>query len=255
MNPFGVFRFGAILALLAILGAAPVAARADALEDYFHSVVMDDADAVKRHLAQGMNPNAKQRQGGHPGLVIALLEGSMRVFDVLVNTPGIDLDAAANNGNNALMIAAFKGNRLAFDVLLQKGAAIDRPRGNWTPLHYAAAGGHNRLVEVLLDRGADINARSPNQTTPLMIAAHEGFDLTVRYLIERGADVLLVNQTGLNAADYAKHLDRQDIIDLVNQHIQVAEQRRAATPCGNARPSEARACAQMQLLMATSSAQ
>lgn len=252
MRAFGPLHFCRILILACLVVSLPLSARADALEDYFHSVVMDDVGAVKRHLERGMSPNAKEKQRGSPGLVIALLEGSMRVFHLLVNSPGIDLEAVADNGNNALMIAAFKGNREAFDILLQKGAAINRPARNWGPLHYAAAGGHNRLVDVLLEKGADINARSPNLTTPLMIAAHEGFDMTVAHLIERGADVTLTNDTGLNAADYAKRLERQDIIDLVNRHIRVAVQRRVDDPCAAA---TAAACAQLQLHLATSSAQ
>jgi hypothetical protein len=99
-------------------------------------------------------------------------------------------------------------------------------RSNWTALHYAAAAGNNEIVQTLLDRGADINARSPNLTTPLMIAAYEGYFPTVQLLLERGADVTLKNETGLNAADYAKRFDRKDIIELVDRYLKKAEQER-----------------------------
>lgn len=196
-------------------------AKAASIEDFFHAVTMDNAGEVRKLLQQGMNPNATDKYYGSTGLIVALQEGSMRVFHVLVNAPGIHLEAKANNGNSALMIAAYKGNMAAIDILLKKGVAINQP--DWTPLHYAAAGGKNEIVQMFLDRGADINARSPNLTTPLMIAAYEGFDATVKLLIERGADVTLKNDVGLHAADYAKRLDRRDIIDYITVNLKKAE--------------------------------
>ena len=37
--------------------------------------------------------------------------------------------------------------------------------GSWSPLIYAATGGHNEVVAYLLAEGANINAESPNGTT------------------------------------------------------------------------------------------
>ncbi len=220
MNKSSLFPVGRILLLLWAIAGAPSVARADAVEDFFKAIVMDQADEVRRHLQQGMNPNATEKYRGNTGLIVALLEGSMKAFDVLVNAPGINLEATAQNGNNALMIAAYKGNQAALDVLISKGGSINRP--DWTALHYAAAGGNDRGVRILLEKGAEIDARSPNLTTPLMVAAYEGFDSTVRLLLDRGADVTLKNEVGSNAADYAKRLNRQDIIDMVNDHLKNA---------------------------------
>ena len=63
----------------------------------------------------------------------------------------------------------------------------------WSPLHYAAAGPEPKIVAMLLDRGAPIDARSPNQTTPLMMAAGYGAEANVDLLLARGADKRLRN--------------------------------------------------------------
>jgi ankyrin repeat protein len=191
----------------------PLAARADAVEDFFRATEFNDADAVGALLQQGVNPNAGERYHGYTALMVALFEGSMKVFRVLVDAPGIDLEARANNGNNALMIAAIKGNQSAFDVLLQKGAAINRP--GWTALHYAATSGSDAIVRTLLDRGADIDARSPNRTTPLMMAIYGGHFSTAELLLDRGADITLKNALGMDAAEFARQGDRRDMIALV----------------------------------------
>lgn len=221
MDNLILLRFYRLFMLLWMLAGVPSIARGDNIEDFFKAVAMDNPNEISLFLQQGMKPNVAERYRGDTGLIVALREGSMRAFDVLVNSPNIDLEATANNGNNALMMAAYKGNQTAVDILLKKGVAINRP--NWTALHYAAAGGKNDIVQILLDKGADINARSPNLTTPLMIAAYEGFDLTVKLLLDRGADVTLTNEEGKNAADYAKRLDRQNIVDLVNDYLKKAQ--------------------------------
>ncbi len=224
MNKLNCFTLCRFFALLWAMTCVPGIASADAAEDFIHAVVMDNVSEVRLLLKQGINPNIKDKQTGNTALIVALHEQSMKAFDELINAPDINLDAAADNGNTGLMIAAYKGNLQALDTLLKKGAAVNRP--GWTALHYAAASGNNHIAQILLDRGAEINARSRNLTTPLMIAAHEGYDMTVKFLLDLGADVTLKNETGMNAADYAKKLDRQDIIDLVNQHLNKAQKLR-----------------------------
>lgn len=63
----------------------------------------------------------------------------------------------------------------------------------YTPLHYAATGGHTDVIEVLLDAGADVNARGSRGETPLLLAASKGNVEVVELLIDNGADV---NQPG-----------------------------------------------------------
>lgn len=220
---FRKFRHSILLGAL-VCACLPVSARADAVEDFFKAAEMDNAGDVRDFLRKGGNPNIGEKYRGDTGLMVALLEGSMRVFDVLVNAPNIDLEARSRNDNTALMIAAYKKNRTAIDVLLRKGAAINR--AGWTPLHYAAAAGSNDIVQVLLDKGAYIDARSPNRTTPLMIAAYEGHYSAVKLLLDRGADVLLKNDLGLNATDLTKRLGRDDIKELLSEYMAREEKQR-----------------------------
>src|SRR5207247_9508179 len=57
-------------------------------------------------------------------------------------------------------------------------------------LHFAAASGSAETIEILLDHGADVNAREPQWgQTPLMFAAAAGRTGAVKLLMARGADV------------------------------------------------------------------
>src|SRR4029079_14003341 len=59
-----------------------------------------------------------------------------------------------------------------------------------TPLMAAARTGRVEAMKVLIDRGADINAKETLRgTTPIMWAADEPHAPAVEYLIQRGADI------------------------------------------------------------------
>jgi ankyrin repeat protein len=190
--------------LAAFPGTAVLAATPRQTADFFRAVQMDDAATVKSLLAAGVNPNRQNPVGGEPALVIAAREGSMRVLQLLLDQPGIQLDAPAMNGNTALMMAAFKRNRPAAEALVARGAAVNRP--GWTPLHYAAASGDEDIARLLIKRGARVDAVSPpasGRFTPLMMAAREGHPDMVAFLGSQGANARLTNSEGLTAAQIA----------------------------------------------------
>jgi len=71
-----------------------------------------------------------------------------------------DVDAESVYGETALYIAARVGNGFMLSVLLDHGAAISGSRNaKWTPLHEATFHGQDTIVKLLLDRGADIDAK------------------------------------------------------------------------------------------------
>ncbi|SFD40495.1 ankyrin repeat domain-containing protein [Massilia yuzhufengensis] len=208
--------------LAAALHAGFAAAATPAqLAEFFRAVQLDNAGAVQELVGKTVNANEVNPIGGEPALVIAVREGSMRVFDALLAHPGTDLEASAMNGNTALMMAAYKRNKRAAVALLDKGAKVNR--AGWTPLHYAAASGDADIAALLIARQARLDAASPRESgayTPLMMAAREGQLAVVRLLLEKGARAGLTNTEGLTAARIAErggHTAIAEAISAVSQ--------------------------------------
>ena len=80
---------------------------------------------------------------------------------------------------------------------------------------YAAFEGHESIARKLIERGASVDARAPNQSTPLMLAARNGHKTVVQVLLKAGADPTLVNENGLTAAAWARANNNTDIAELI----------------------------------------
>lgn len=187
------------------------AVRPDAYDAYFRAVKVDNVPGVRDLLARGFDPNTIEPARGENGLMLALREGSMGTFREVLNAPGVDVNQRARNGDTALMIASLKGNRDAVEALIARGALVNHD--GWTPLHYAATDGHEEVARLLIEKGADVDARSPNQTTPMMMAAWRGHIHTVKVLLDAGADATLKNERGMTAIDFARMGDHRDIVE------------------------------------------
>jgi ankyrin repeat protein len=80
-----------------------------------------------------------------------------------------------------------------------------------TVLHVAAENGHVPAVELLLDKGARINAVDFQGRTPLILAAQKGHKPVVSLLLRRGAHPKVKDYSGKTAADWAAFFGHDDV--------------------------------------------
>lgn len=99
-----------------------------------------------------------------------------------------------------LFDAIRKGNKAVLEELLAKGADVNA-KGIYgrTPLYAAVSSGLKDIAELLLAKGADINAQNENGMTPLHMAVDAGKNDAVEFLLANGADINIKNDQGETA--------------------------------------------------------
>ncbi|RGE45412.1 ankyrin repeat domain-containing protein [Comamonas testosteroni] len=193
---------------------------ANAYDDYSRALVSDNASAMLNLIFRGFDPNTLDTRG-RPGLVSALHQDSLKVVDELLKAPKINVNLASKQNETPLMMACIKGHLDLAKRLIKMGADVNRE--GWAPLHYAASADTPQtldIIKLLLENSAYIDAASPNGTTPLMLAAQYSSEAVVKLLLEEGADITLRNQRNMTAADFAKLVDRQYMVDLLGKALQ-----------------------------------
>jgi len=123
-------------------------------------------------------------------------------------------------GDTALHLAAGcrRGEASALPLirlLLESGADVEaRNSSGQTPLLYSSYAGFQRAVELLLDKGATFRYQDRNGRTPLHYAAREGQAAVVELLLGKGADPALKDGQGLTPLEYAAQRDRRAVLEV-----------------------------------------
>ena len=115
--------------------------------------------------------------------------------------PGVD-----EYGRIPLHYAAIDGDFEALVRLLESGSSIDAQDDNgWTALHFAAQGGHSKLADELLRRGANPNLLNSHGNSPLWVGIMNarGDFAIVKGLLAAGADADRKNAYGRSPRDIA----------------------------------------------------
>ncbi|KAL8955507.1 MAG: hypothetical protein Q9183_006617 [Haloplaca sp. 2 TL-2023] len=139
----------------------------------------------------------------------------------------------------SLYLAAGKGNEAACKTLLARGA---NPRGGEIgefPIPTACWAGFPAVVRIMLDAGVNIEEKDPKyEETPLIKAAITGQLLVLKLLIERGADMDARNPMGRNALDHARLHRNSGNEEAVNFLKQMYDKRDADREEGERRSKE-----------------
>lgn len=100
------------------------------------------------------------------------------------------ITGCATSPEEQLRQAAAEGNVLRVQTFLEQGVTIQAAdeQGN-TPIFMAAKNGHRDVVALLLERGATVTPARQDSVSPLFVAGQERRLDVLALLLEQGADV------------------------------------------------------------------
>jgi uncharacterized protein len=192
--------------ILMAAAAVSTPAQAGSYDDFFTAITRDNPIEITDLLKRGFDVNSRSTKG-QVGLFEALQKDSHKAAAALLASEALDVNALNDKGESVLMMAALKGKVELCELLIKRGAKVNKD--GWTPLHYAATGPEPKTVSLLLARGAELEAESPNKNTALMMAVRFGPEASVDLLLAQGADLKRVNAGGWNAVELAANVGRE----------------------------------------------
>ncbi|MFC4637436.1 ankyrin repeat domain-containing protein [Deinococcus hohokamensis] len=193
----------------------PAPATSDAVNDLFSAIhannlpgvqllITAEPELLQARSPSGLSPVLFAAYYRRPEILRALIgagaplniyeaaaAGETAQVEALLETQPDLLHTFSPDGFSPLGLAAFFGHDEVAELLLARGAdvnAVSRNAMAVQPLHSAVAGDHARLAQALVRAGAQVNAAQHGGFTALMSAAQNGNSALVAFLLSVGAD-------------------------------------------------------------------
>ncbi|KAF4264238.1 hypothetical protein KXV68_007120 [Aspergillus fumigatus] len=158
----------------------------------------------------------------HMACYLGIVPWVIPIIDKSSRMPSFNksVDKKDARGRTALYWASSKGHEAVVRLLVERGANVRvKDKLGLTALYQASSSGHEAVVKLLLEHGADVNARSASKGwTALFEAASNGHKAVVQLLLDCGADVNMKDEDGWTPLCQAASRGHEAVAGLLVSH-------------------------------------
>lgn len=223
-----------LVQLLLSSGANPNSEASGGISVLMRAAEIGRLSSVTHLIENGAQLGYQEPHFGQTALMFAARAGHLEIVNYLLKK-GADQNVSTTIGQVPSWIRPNSVPGFGYGVgIIRGGVPADRglrppAPGGMTPLLYAVRHNHGKVVERLLDTGADINKAEANNITPLLMAISNNHLELAHLLIDRGANINTVDWYGrsplweavnvrnlyLHNETFENYIDREPFIPLI----------------------------------------
>ena len=184
----------------------------EATKEFMDALGAGNITKIRQQLAADPSLPHARNKNGVSAVVLAMYSGHRDIAELLSSKkPELDIFEASSVGNLGRVRELVRQN---------PGLVNSYSPDGFTPLGLASHLGNKDVVQYLLEKGADVNATSRNQTgfSPLMAASEDGNKDIVKLLLAQGADIHARTNDGKTALSFAVEKGHNDVATLLKDH-------------------------------------
>ena len=186
----------------ALKDGADIHWKKDGLSSVHQTVLFDNHKALLLLIESGANVNQEESERGLVPLNYAINKQNLKIVRTLISAGATN--KKIDGGFTPMEMAFTIGNKLIIKELLKAKFNVSfsfYDSAGETPLMSAILLGDSELFDLLLENGADINARDHKEYTALHIAIMKKDVYMTKKLIDAGADLQAVDFKGRSIKD------------------------------------------------------
>jgi ankyrin repeat protein len=180
------------------------------------AVELGHEDVFDHLISSGKFETDSKDSKGRTPLWWASKNGCGAIVKLLLSIDTIAIDSKDKHGKTPLYVAVEWRNNVVVELLINKGADVNAQGGHYgNALQAASCGGHKEIVTLLVEKGADVNAQGGHYGNALYAASWGGHKEIVTLLVDKGADVNAQGGKYCNALQAASGRGHKEIVTLL----------------------------------------
>jgi ankyrin repeat protein len=147
----------------------------------------------------------------------AARSGDVSRIEFLISIKPDTIHKINENGFTPLIIACYRDQKKVVELLLNKGVDVNYNSPEGTALIGTCYKGNTEIANVLLGYKANMDAQNEQGTTALIFAVQANNASLVSLLLAKGANKEMKERSGRTAFDYARENKNKEIMDLLSK--------------------------------------